>query len=155
MELALTDRMQDLLRREADIAVRMARPRQDLLVARRIGQIEVGLHAHERYLSRHGTPRALADLANHALIGFDQMTGFIRSAGKVLSGWRREDFALRTDSNLAQLALIGTAPGSACARRKSVGARRGWSGYSRDSSASGWTRGSPCTRIFATARAAG
>jgi DNA-binding transcriptional LysR family regulator len=37
VELVLTDRMQDLLRREADIAVRMARPQQELLVARRVG----------------------------------------------------------------------------------------------------------------------
>jgi DNA-binding transcriptional LysR family regulator len=111
LELMLTDRMQDLLRREADIAVRMARPRQELLVARRVGQIELGLHAHQRYLSRHGTPNTMADLANHALIGFDQTTAFIRSAGKGLSGWRREAFAMRTDNNLAQLALIRSGAG--------------------------------------------
>ena len=111
LELVLTDRMQDLLRREADIAVRMARPRQELLVARRVGQIELGLHAHQRYLSRHGTPITMADLANHALIGFDQTTAFIRSADKKLSGWRREAFAMRTDNNLAQLALIRSGAG--------------------------------------------
>jgi DNA-binding transcriptional LysR family regulator len=111
LELVLTDRMQDLLRREADIAVRMTRPRQELLVARRVGQIELGLHAHQRYLSRHGTPNTMADLANHALIGFDQTTAFIRSAGKGLSGWRREAFAMRTDNNLAQLALIRSGAG--------------------------------------------
>lgn len=111
VELVLTDRMQDLLRREADIAVRMARPRQELLVARRVGHIEVGLHAHQRYLSRRGTPSTLAELANHALIGFDQTTAFIRSAGKALSGWRREAFAMRTDNNLAQLALIRSGAG--------------------------------------------
>lgn len=38
VELVLTDRAQDLLRREADIAVRMVRPRQELLVARRPGR---------------------------------------------------------------------------------------------------------------------
>jgi DNA-binding transcriptional LysR family regulator len=111
LELVLTDRMQDLLRREADIAVRMARPRQELLVARRVGQIDLGLHAHQRYLSRHGTPNTMADLANHALIGFDQTTAFIRSAAKGLSGWRREAFAMRTDNNLAQLALIRSGAG--------------------------------------------
>jgi DNA-binding transcriptional LysR family regulator len=111
VELVLTDRMQDLLRREADIAVRMARPRQELLVARRVGQIELGLHAHQRYLSRHGTPKTMADLTNHSLIGFDQTTAFIRSAGKVVSGWRREAFAMRTDNNLAQLALIRSGAG--------------------------------------------
>jgi len=111
VELVLTDRIQDLLRREADIAVRMARPRQELLVARRVGQVELGLYAHERYLSRHGTPNSMADLAHHALIGFDQPSLFVRGAGKPLSGWRREAFAMRTDNNLAQLALIRAGAG--------------------------------------------
>jgi DNA-binding transcriptional LysR family regulator len=111
VELLLTDRVQDIVRREADIAVRMLRPRQELLVARRIGQIELGLYAHQRYLARRGTPRGIAELASHALIGFDRATEFIRSAGKALSGWRREDFALRTDNNLAQLALIRAGAG--------------------------------------------
>ena len=111
VELVLTDRVQDLLRREADIAVRMLRPRQELLVARRIGQIELGLHAHKRYVARHGTPSNIADLAKHALIGFDQTTAFVRSAGKALKAWRREAFAMRMDNNLAQLALIRSGAG--------------------------------------------
>jgi DNA-binding transcriptional LysR family regulator len=110
VELVLTDRMQDLLRREADIAMRMARPRQELLVARRVGQIELGLYAHQRYLARHGKPNSMADVARHALIGFDQPTLFVRGA-RSLSGWRREGFAMRTDNNLAQLALIRAGAG--------------------------------------------
>jgi DNA-binding transcriptional LysR family regulator len=111
VELALTDRVQDLVRRESDIAVRMMRPRQELLVARRAGQIVLGLHAHQDYLSRRGTPKNIADLANHALIGFDETTAFIREAGKSFSAWRREAFSLRTDNNLAQLALIRSGAG--------------------------------------------
>jgi DNA-binding transcriptional LysR family regulator len=111
VELVLTDRVQDLVRREADIAVRMMRPRQGLLVARRVGQIMLGLHAHENYLSRHGTPKSVADLADHALIGFDETTAFIRDAGKKFSVWRREAFSMRTDNSLAQLALIRSGAG--------------------------------------------
>jgi DNA-binding transcriptional LysR family regulator len=111
IELALTDRVQDLIGREADIAVRMMRPRQGLLVARRVGQIALGLHAHQNYLSRRGTPKSLADLANHALIGFDEPTAFIRGAGKSVSAWRREAFSIRTDNNLAQLAMIRSGAG--------------------------------------------
>ncbi len=111
VELVLSNRVQDLLRREADIAVRMVRPRQELLVARRIGQIEVGLHAHQRYLAQYGTPRSVADLAKHSLIGFDQATAFVRNASKALAGWRREAFAIRTDSDLGQLALIRSGAG--------------------------------------------
>ena len=111
VELALSNRVQDLLHREADIAVRMVRPRQALLVARRIGEIKLGLHAHQRYLTRHGTPGSIADLAAHSLIGFDETTEFLRNAGKALTGWRREAFAMRTDSDLAQLALIRSGAG--------------------------------------------
>jgi DNA-binding transcriptional LysR family regulator len=111
VELELTNRVQDLLRREADIAVRMVRPKQQSLIAWRIGQIKLGLHAHRRYLARHGTPSSVADLAAHSLIGFDATTQFLRNASKALTGWRREAFAMRTDSDLAQLALIRSGAG--------------------------------------------
>jgi DNA-binding transcriptional LysR family regulator len=111
VELALTDRVQDLVRREADIAVRMIRPRQELLVARRVGQVILGLHAHQRYLSLRGIPKNVAELDDHALIGFDETTAFIRDAGKKFGVWRREAFAIRTDNSLAQLALIRSGAG--------------------------------------------
>ena len=106
VELVVSDRMQDLLQREADIAVRMARPTQALLIARRIGHVGLGLYATRQYVKRHGAPETIADLQRHALIGFDQLTPFIRSAGKAFPAVHREAFAMRADSGLAQLALI-------------------------------------------------
>ena len=111
VELLLSNRVQDLLRREADIAVRMTEPKQGLLIARYVGAVPVGLHAHKDYLRRHGTPRSVADLAEHALIGFDEETPYLRAARKAFPMWRREAFALRTDSDLAQLALIRAGAG--------------------------------------------
>jgi DNA-binding transcriptional LysR family regulator len=106
IELALSDAVEDLLRRDADIAVRMVAPRQEALVARRIGTIPVGLHAHRRYLDRHGTPSSIEELAAHSVIGFDRETAAIRSMAQRVRGFSREGFALRVDSNLAQLAMI-------------------------------------------------
>ena len=111
VELVSTNRVQDLLRREADIAVRMMRPKQEQLVARRIGQIELGFHARKDYLARHGTPRKLEELAAHSVIGYDQPSAFVRNAGKSLKGFHREAFSLRTDSDLTQLALIRAGAG--------------------------------------------
>ncbi len=111
IELVLTDRVQDLLRMEADIAVRMVQPKQEQLVARRIGCIDVGLHARRDYLERHGTPRNLDQLALHSTIGYDQLTAYLRLAEKSLKGLRRDLFSLRSDSNLAQLALIRAGAG--------------------------------------------
>ena len=65
-----------------------------------------------RCMAQHGTPRSLADLAQHALIGFDTETPFIRSIGKSLqSVFNRDNFALRSDSDLAHWALIQAGAG--------------------------------------------
>ena len=106
IELVLSNRLEDLLQREADIAVRMVRPVQEALVARRIGAIELGLHASRDYVARQGTPAGMQALAAHALIGFDRETAFIRSFTRRMPALRRSAFALRTDSDLAQLAAI-------------------------------------------------
>lgn len=106
IELAPSNRVEDLLRRESDIAVRMQRPSQDVLIARRIGDIELGLFAHRRYLDKHGTPAGIDALAGHALIGYDKENAFIRSRKAQLSGLSREMFSLRTDSDLAALAAL-------------------------------------------------
>ncbi len=111
LELALSNQLQDLLRREADIAVRMTPPAQGQLIARRIGQIEVGLHARPDYLDRRGRPASLADLQGHTLIGFDTESPFIRANARQLGGVSRDSFALRCDSDLAQLALVRAGAG--------------------------------------------
>lgn len=124
IELVATNRVQDLLQREADMAVRMTEPRQGQLIARRVGEVVIGLFAHVDYLKQYGMPATLADLDRHALIGFDTETPFLRTAGKRLPVWRRDAFALRTDSDLAQLALVRAGCGigacqTALARRDS------------------------------------
>ena len=106
IELALSNQPDDLLRREADIAVRMFTPTQGALIARKVGTIELGLHAHADYLARHGTPASLKALARHALIGYDRETAYIRRMGGKLQGLGRSHFSLRADSDLAQLAAI-------------------------------------------------
>lgn len=111
VELVLTDKVQDLLRREADIAVRMMRPDQKQLIARKVGVIDIGLFAHKSYLDRHGAPLVMGDLASHSVIGYDQSSPFIRKVEKSIRGFDKDIFGLRTDSNVAQLALIRSGAG--------------------------------------------
>jgi DNA-binding transcriptional LysR family regulator len=106
IELAVSNRIENLLRRDADIAVRMQRPEQDVLVARRIGNIELGFHARRDYLERHGTPRTWEDMARHALIGIDRETAFTRKLQPLLGGLAANTYALRSDSDLVHLASI-------------------------------------------------
>ncbi|TCV94533.1 LysR family transcriptional regulator [Luteibacter rhizovicinus] len=106
VELSLSNRTEDLLRRDADIAIRMVRPSQDALVARHVGAVKLGLHAHRRYLETHGTPRDLGELATHTLIGYDEEQPYVRALRPEGMAYSRDDFALRTDSDLAALAAI-------------------------------------------------
>jgi DNA-binding transcriptional LysR family regulator len=106
IELVLSNAVEDLLRRDADIAVRMVKPSQGALVARRLGDIKLGLHAHRRYLDRRGVPARLEELRNHALIGFDQETAALRSMLKRVPAFQRATFTLRANSDLAQLNAI-------------------------------------------------
>jgi DNA-binding transcriptional LysR family regulator len=106
LELSLSDRVDDLVQREADIAVRNTEPMQGALLARRLPSVDLGLHAHRDYLARRGTPSRLSDLSSHDVIGFDIETPALRAMMTALQGLDRRDFALRADSNIAQLAAI-------------------------------------------------
>jgi DNA-binding transcriptional LysR family regulator len=106
IELVLSNAVEDLLRRDADIALRMVAPAQEALVARKLGEVTLGLHAQQHYLERCGTPRAVEDLGRHSMIGFDRETPAIRSMRQRVPGFDAVRFALRTDSDLAQLGAI-------------------------------------------------
>ena len=106
LELALSNRNEDLLRRDADIAVRMVRPRQKSLVARRIGNSAIGFYAHRHYAEKYGLPKQIADLEKHCLIGFDRDGLALRSLGKLPRAVTRDTFGFRCDSDLAQFAAL-------------------------------------------------
>lgn len=105
IELTLSNRQEDLLRREADIAVRMVRPSQAALLAQRIGSVRLGLYAHRRYLEAHGVPLTMDD-PGVAAIGFDRNTQILRSLRESQIHIDRQGFSLRTDNDLAQLAAV-------------------------------------------------
>ncbi|HET7542357.1 MAG TPA: LysR substrate-binding domain-containing protein [Polyangiaceae bacterium] len=71
IEVRAETRELDLSRREADVALRLSRPKEPSLVARRLGTLRFGLYASRAYLERRGSPRSVADLAGHDFIGFD------------------------------------------------------------------------------------
>jgi DNA-binding transcriptional LysR family regulator len=113
IELVLANTVDNLLRREADIAVRMIEPAQEALVVRRVGTVTLGFYAHTRYLDRAGRPRTLHDLKQHSVIGFDRETPETRSlrrriAGSHDVGGALDDirFSFRTDDGHAQLMAI-------------------------------------------------
>jgi DNA-binding transcriptional LysR family regulator len=81
--------------------------------------------AHESYLARRGTPRAIEELYDHDMIGMDRSDAIIAHAQKLGLSLRREHFLLRSDEQtqmweliraglgigFAQANLVATTPG--------------------------------------------
>lgn len=113
IELRADTRALDLSRREADVAVRLARPTEPSLVARRLGPMAMGLYASRGYLDRRGTPRALADLAKHDLIGFDDSLDGLPQVRWLRAGVGEPRWVVRATTTLAQVAACAEGHGIA------------------------------------------
>src|SRR5262249_5744547 len=98
-ELVLSNQSSDLLRRDADIAIRMVRPQQSALIAKKTGPVLLGAYAHRDYLKRRGTPRTMAEFSQHDLIGYDRVIFPMDELRAVGLDLRRETLAFRTDND--------------------------------------------------------
>ncbi|MGB4115518.1 MAG: LysR family transcriptional regulator [Polaromonas sp.] len=101
IELVSSNQVSNLLRREADIAVRMVQPDQASLVAKRIGKMAIGAYAHRSYLQRAGTPKEPPELLAHALIGSDKNEDILRGFAAMGYPVKREHFSFRSDDLMA------------------------------------------------------
>ena len=63
-----SDTLEDIHRRAVDIALRMVKPTQPDLVARKISTVDVKLYASNEYVSKYGVPLSPVELAQHSLI---------------------------------------------------------------------------------------
>jgi DNA-binding transcriptional LysR family regulator len=106
LEIVPADSTENLLLREADIAIRMFRPTQLELVTRHLGDIPIVPAAHQTYLDRRGTPATALDFVHHDLIGLDRSDLIIAHAQKIGLPLRRDQFVLRTDDQANQWELL-------------------------------------------------
>ena len=92
----------DIARRDADLAVRFARPTAPELVCRKLGEVGYSLYASRRYLAKCASPKRGAGLAGYDLITF---TGAPAATSPFFMGENLEGarVAVRCDSPLIQL----------------------------------------------------
>jgi len=101
VELVVSNTVSNLLRREADIALRMVQPDQATLVAKRIGKVSLGAYAHRDYLRRRGTPVQPAELIGHDLVGHDKADDILQGFAGFGLPVQPHDFGFRTDDLMA------------------------------------------------------
>ena len=74
VDLLLDDRELDLSMREADVAIRMAPPRQPELIQRHLMTVHMHVYAAPTYIKRYGLPKSADELDNHKVIVYGEET---------------------------------------------------------------------------------
>jgi len=115
IEIVASDASQNLLRRDADIALRMFDPTQNALIARKLGHTPLGLYASKSYIARKGRPQTMLDILDHDVIGFDRLDDILK--GYAAHGYpvTRNQFPVRCDDQMVcwHLLLAGAGIGFA------------------------------------------
>jgi DNA-binding transcriptional LysR family regulator len=109
IEVVATDETDNLLRREADIALRMYKPTQLDVIAKKVTELELSIYAAPSYLERRGVPRGPEDLLDHDLIGYDRSELIIEGMRRMGFSATRDNFAFRSDDQVVcwQMVLAG------------------------------------------------
>lgn len=106
VDLMASNSVQDLQRREADIAIRHVRPEQPDLIARLVREASAGFYASQAYFDRYGQPQSMADLAGSRMLGYDTVETYLhyfRDWGLPVS---EANFAWVSDSGVTYLELL-------------------------------------------------
>ena len=106
VELVASDLAQNLLRRDADIALRMFDPTQNALIARKLGDTPLGLFAARDFLARRGPIRTVEDMLAHGVIGFDRGDTMLKAFAAQGHPVTREDFPVRCDDQMVYWNLL-------------------------------------------------
>lgn len=122
VELVPSNRVENLLRRDADIAVRMVEPSQQDLIARKIADLPLVTCAATSYLERRGRPEQPQDLFAHDLVGLDRETDLIRGFAQFGIEMDRHAFRFRTDNQIVIWEAVKAGIGVSFAQRPLVAA---------------------------------
>jgi DNA-binding transcriptional LysR family regulator len=85
VQFVMSDKYLDLMKGDADIALRSGNTEDGELIGRKIGDSIWAVYASRGYVERHGRPERIEDLKHHALVGFDETMTRHRA-----SQWLRE-----------------------------------------------------------------
>ncbi|EPJ45924.1 MAG: hypothetical protein OFPI_35880 [Osedax symbiont Rs2] len=105
VEIDISNSATSINKRDTDIALRMFRPTQPDLIAKKLKNINLHFSASRSYLREHGEPHCIDDLRQHRLIGFDRDLTMLKALEE--TGWQitPADFKNRTDSLAMQIEL--------------------------------------------------
>lgn len=106
IELIASNSTSDLKRREADIAVRVFRPTQSDLIARKVCDTSMRLYAASSYLRRIGNPTSPKDFSDADFLGINRRNLLIETLNERGFALTLRNFPVITEHHLVQWELI-------------------------------------------------
>lgn len=106
VEVVSSNALSDLLRREADIAIRHVKPEQPELIARLVREAQANFYASEDWVATYGHPRSAEEAAHLPFVGSDRngrYLEYLRQYGLNLS---EDNFSCYSDHTVAHWALV-------------------------------------------------
>ncbi len=106
IEVISSNALSDLLRREADIAIRHVKPEQPELIARLVREATAGFYASEGWVKAHGHPRTAEQAADLPFVGSDrsgQLLAYLKHHGLPLT---EANFSCYADHSVPHWALV-------------------------------------------------
>lgn len=102
LEIVTDNNIRDLLRREADIAIRHVRPEQPDLIAKLVCEDEMRFYAVDRYVEAHGEPKLVQGASEHQFVSFgdfEMIVGYLKPIGLELD---RANFRYTSNSQMVE-----------------------------------------------------
>ena len=108
------NRALNLIKREADLAIRFGQPESSSLIGSRIGYVHCGIYGSKEYFETHGEPESLQDLKDHKLIDTLDPVARFRQSQDLKKMMSESHVSCRTNCPLTYLALAKAGKGLIC-----------------------------------------
>ena len=120
VEVEVTNKASSIDKRDADIAIRMFKPRQLDLIAQYLNELPLALFASKTYCRNNGSPQTVEELfdENHQLLGFDRDQKFVEGGRLLGYDIKNEQFLFRSDSIALQFELAKQHAGIVATHKK-------------------------------------
>lgn len=100
IDVVAANDVRDLLKREADIAIRHVRPEQQDLVARLVREETAHFYAAQNYLDTHGMPTLAEGLLKHDFVSFGDIDRMLEHMESLELGLTRDNFRLGSETGI-------------------------------------------------------
>ena len=102
IEIVADNDVRDLLLREADIAVRHARPEQSNLIAKRVSEDPMRFYATDKYVDELGAPKLGKNTASHQFVSFGDFERVVRYLNPIGLELGRDNFRYTSNSQMVE-----------------------------------------------------